>query len=186
MSPIACTALLQAQRMITTCLVRGRVKFTGSEDIEELSADGTAQAARMLAAAERDGKEIPAGGAVGHFVLTNMQAGRRFGYSGKSDALSPGAVASETIRRDARALELTPDKGVRVRLTGPVPLEDEEFASIAERADVMGIAMLLAVTGEPAKVKVLAGPKSEPFTVTPVPPVVGPTAGVRLAMEGPE
>ena len=62
------------------------------------------------------------------------------------DALSPGAVASETIRRDARALELTPDKGVRVRLTGPVPLADEEFASIAERADLMGIAMLLAVT----------------------------------------
>jgi len=62
------------------------------------------------------------------------------------DALSPGAVASETIRQKARALDLTPDKGVRVRLTGPVPLEDEEFASIAERADVMGIAMLLAVT----------------------------------------
>jgi hypothetical protein len=62
------------------------------------------------------------------------------------DALSPGAVASKTIRQDARALGLTSDKGVRVRLTGPIPLEDEEFASIAERADVMGIAMLLAVT----------------------------------------
>jgi hopanoid biosynthesis associated RND transporter like protein HpnN len=62
------------------------------------------------------------------------------------DALSPGAVASKTIRSDARALGLTPDKGVRVRLTGPVPLADEEFATIAERADVMGIAMLLAVT----------------------------------------
>jgi hopanoid biosynthesis associated RND transporter like protein HpnN len=62
------------------------------------------------------------------------------------DALTPGAVASETIRRDARALGLTPDNGVRVRLTGPVPLADEEFASIAERADAMGISMLLAVT----------------------------------------
>jgi hopanoid biosynthesis associated RND transporter like protein HpnN len=62
------------------------------------------------------------------------------------DALSPGAAASKTIRQDARALALTPDKGVRVRLTGPVPLADEEFASIAERAGMMGIAMLLAVT----------------------------------------
>ena len=62
------------------------------------------------------------------------------------DALSPGAAASQAIRQDARALGLTPDKGVRVRLTGPVPLADEEFASISERAGVMGIAMLLAVT----------------------------------------
>ena len=62
------------------------------------------------------------------------------------EALSPGAVASKTIRQDAVALGLTPDKGVRVRLTGPVPLSDEEFASIADRADLMGIAMLLAVT----------------------------------------
>ncbi len=62
------------------------------------------------------------------------------------DALSPGARASSAIRQVARALALTPDRGVRVRLTGPVPLADEEFATIAERADVMGIAMLLAVT----------------------------------------
>ena len=61
-------------------------------------------------------------------------------------ALAPGAVASQAIRDTARALSLTPDKGVRVRLTGPVPLADEEFATLAERADLMGLAMLLAVT----------------------------------------
>ena len=36
-------------------------------------------------------------------------------------ALKPGAVASQTIRAAARNLGLTPDNGVRVRLTGPVP-----------------------------------------------------------------
>lgn len=61
-------------------------------------------------------------------------------------ALSPGETAENAIRQTARALGLTPDKGVRVRLTGPVPLADEEFATLAERADVMGLAMLLAVT----------------------------------------
>jgi len=61
-------------------------------------------------------------------------------------ALEPGANASQAIREAARSLGLTPDNGVRVRLTGPVPLQDEEFASLAERADLMGIAMLLAVT----------------------------------------
>ena len=61
-------------------------------------------------------------------------------------ALSPGETAENAIRQTARTLGLTPDKGVRVRLTGPVPLADEEFATLAERADVMGLAMLLAVT----------------------------------------
>jgi len=62
------------------------------------------------------------------------------------DALSPGAAATDAIRTAARDLKLTPDNGVRVRLTGPVPLADEEFATLAERADLMGIVMLLAVT----------------------------------------
>ena len=62
------------------------------------------------------------------------------------NALEPGADASQAIRGVARSLGLTPDKGVRVRLTGPVPLQDEEFATLADRADLMGIAMLLAVT----------------------------------------
>ncbi|HEY0283677.1 MAG TPA: MMPL family transporter, partial [Rhizomicrobium sp.] len=62
------------------------------------------------------------------------------------DALSPGAVASKTIRQEALALGMTPDKGLRVRLTGPVPLADEEFASISDSAGLMSLAMLLAVT----------------------------------------
>jgi uncharacterized protein len=62
------------------------------------------------------------------------------------DALSPGAAASDAIRKAARDLNLVPEAGVRVRLTGPVPLADEEFATLAERADLMGIVMLLAVT----------------------------------------
>ena len=37
-------------------------------------------------------------------------------------ALQPGARASEAIRQAARDLGLTPEKGVRVRLTGSVPL----------------------------------------------------------------
>jgi len=39
-------------------------------------------------------------------------------------ALEPGAKASSAIRAAAAALHLTQDNGVRVRLTGPVPLSD--------------------------------------------------------------
>jgi hopanoid biosynthesis associated RND transporter like protein HpnN len=62
------------------------------------------------------------------------------------EALSPGAAASDQIRKMARDLELTPDHGVRVRLTGPIALQDEEFATLAERAGLMGFLMIAAVT----------------------------------------
>ncbi|HUO23242.1 MAG TPA: MMPL family transporter [Caulobacteraceae bacterium] len=60
-------------------------------------------------------------------------------------ALEPGAAASEAIRQTAAAAGLDPAHGVRVRLTGSVPLSDEEFASLADRAEPMLIAMLAAV-----------------------------------------
>ena len=47
-------------------------------------------------------------------------------------ALEPGAASSNALRAVANDLHLTPDHGVRVRLTGSVALNDEEFASVAE------------------------------------------------------
>jgi len=49
-------------------------------------------------------------------------------------ALSPGAAAEEEIRGIVARLNLTPEHGVRVRLTGQVPMADEEFATVAEGA----------------------------------------------------
>jgi hopanoid biosynthesis associated RND transporter like protein HpnN len=50
------------------------------------------------------------------------------------DELEPGAAASKTIRDTVAELGLTPEHGVIVRLTGPVPMADEEFASVADGA----------------------------------------------------
>ncbi|MDR3506832.1 MAG: MMPL family transporter [Caulobacteraceae bacterium] len=60
-------------------------------------------------------------------------------------ALEPGAAASEAVRQTAREAGLDPAHGVTVRLTGPVPLSDEEFASLSDRAVPMLSLMLLAV-----------------------------------------
>lgn len=49
-------------------------------------------------------------------------------------ALEPGAAASEAIRDTAAKLGLTPDHGIKVRLTGPVAIADEEFSTLAEGA----------------------------------------------------
>ncbi|GGG33640.1 RND transporter [Caldovatus sediminis] len=63
-------------------------------------------------------------------------------------ALAPGAAASGAIRAAARELGLGPAHGVRLRLTGPVPLADEEFATLVDDAALtMGamVASLLVV-----------------------------------------
>jgi hopanoid biosynthesis associated RND transporter like protein HpnN len=55
-------------------------------------------------------------------------------------ALEPGAKASAVIRQTARDLKLDAAHGARVRLTGAVPLQDEEFATLAE-----GIGLIVSV-----------------------------------------
>jgi uncharacterized protein len=51
--------------------------------------------------------------------------------------LEPGKLPLETIRATAKRLQLDSAHGVRVRLTGPVPLQDEEFATLAQRAGLI-------------------------------------------------
>ena len=48
--------------------------------------------------------------------------------------LQAGRVPSAAIRAAASALKLDAAHGVRVRLTGSIPLQDEEFATLGERA----------------------------------------------------
>jgi uncharacterized membrane protein YdfJ with MMPL/SSD domain len=59
--------------------------------------------------------------------------------------LEPGAAASAAVRAAARELNLDADHGVRLRLTGPVPLADEEFATLADDAALTTSVMVLAL-----------------------------------------
>lgn len=59
-------------------------------------------------------------------------------------ALEQGADATAFIRAQAADLGLTTDNGYRVRLTGEVPLTDEEFATIATGTTLAGV---MAVAG---------------------------------------
>ena len=59
--------------------------------------------------------------------------------------LEPGGQATRAIRATIAKLGLTPDRGVRVRLTGSVPLADEEFATIADGAALNGAVTILVV-----------------------------------------
>jgi hopanoid biosynthesis associated RND transporter like protein HpnN len=60
-------------------------------------------------------------------------------------ALQPGARATERIRAAVRELGIAGDAEVRVRLTGPVPLADEEFATLAEGGVLNAAAMTVTL-----------------------------------------
>jgi hopanoid biosynthesis associated RND transporter like protein HpnN len=62
-------------------------------------------------------------------------------------ALEPGAAADGAIRAIARGLDLDRAHGVRVRLTGIVPLSDEEFSTLAEDWHLVLGAMIAALVG---------------------------------------
>ncbi|SDD70662.1 hypothetical protein SAMN05428966_105204 [Massilia sp. PDC64] len=53
-------------------------------------------------------------------------------------ALLPGAASSDAIRAAAADLRLAERYGAQVTLTGPVPLSDDEFASLQEGSPLVG------------------------------------------------
>jgi len=62
--------------------------------------------------------------------------------------LEPGTTARTEIRRLAGELGITPQNGVRLRLTGPVALGDEQFATLREgalRSTVLSVVMVCVI-----------------------------------------
>jgi hopanoid biosynthesis associated RND transporter like protein HpnN len=62
--------------------------------------------------------------------------------------LEPGETARTEIRRLAGELGITPENGMRLRLTGPVALDDEQFATLREgalRSTVLSVVMVCAI-----------------------------------------
>ncbi len=46
--------------------------------------------------------------------------------------LEPGEAATDVVEQTIRDLHLTAENGVRVRLTGPIPLNDQEFGTVKD------------------------------------------------------
>src|SRR5947209_793239 len=61
--------------------------------------------------------------------------------------LQPGEAATRAIRQAVADLKLSEDYGARVRLTGPVPIADEEFATVQEGMVVNSVGTVLIVLG---------------------------------------
>jgi hopanoid biosynthesis associated RND transporter like protein HpnN len=61
------------------------------------------------------------------------------------NSLEPGKDATDAIREAAKALNFASEYGARVRLTGPVPIANEEYATVQDGAIVNGIGTVLIV-----------------------------------------
>lgn len=62
-------------------------------------------------------------------------------------ALEPGKVATDAIRQAATDADLAGKYGARVRLTGPVPIANDEFGTVKEGAVFNGLVTVLIVLG---------------------------------------
>ena len=60
-------------------------------------------------------------------------------------ALEPGAVATDAVRDALKQLDIGPATGVTVRLTGQIPLDDQEFGTLKEGFALNSILTVLAV-----------------------------------------
>ena len=61
------------------------------------------------------------------------------------NALEPGKAATDAIRQAANDLHFATEYGARVRLTGPVPIANEEFATVQDGAIRNGIGTVIVV-----------------------------------------
>jgi hopanoid biosynthesis associated RND transporter like protein HpnN len=61
------------------------------------------------------------------------------------NALQPGKGATDTIRQAASDLNLAGEYGARVRLTGPVPIANEEYATVQDGAVLNAVGTTLVV-----------------------------------------
>jgi uncharacterized protein len=61
------------------------------------------------------------------------------------NALEPGKAATDAIRQAAKDLDFAGEYGARVRLTGPVPIANEEFATVQDGAIRNGIGTVIVV-----------------------------------------
>jgi hypothetical protein len=77
------------------------------------------------------------GGDMRHFILVKPV----FDYT----SMQPGKKGIDTVRRVAQELQLDPQHGVRVRLTGDVPIQDEELDSVSRGAGISTLLSLLMV-----------------------------------------
>jgi|APTNR8051073442_1049403.scaffolds.fasta_scaffold39214_1 hypothetical protein len=105
----------------------------GADDAEELYQDGLAIAAKMLDAAERQGKEVAAS-SVAYYTTRQLLSGRRSTYGGRADVLSPAAQLDGRSRLTSVEEEMNdPESGESISIGEALACNDEDPSHAAAR-----------------------------------------------------
>lgn len=105
----------------------------GADDPEELYQDGLAIAAKMLDAAERQGKEVAAS-SIAWYTTRQLLTGRRSTYAGRADVLSPAAQLDGRSRLTSVEEEMNdPETGESISIGEALACNDEDPALAAAR-----------------------------------------------------
>lgn len=105
----------------------------GADDAEELYQDGLAIAAKMLDAAERQGKEV-APSSVAYYTTRQLLTGRRSTYAGRADVLSPAAQLDGRSRLTSVEEEMNdPETGESISIGEALACNDEDPSLAAAR-----------------------------------------------------
>lgn len=70
-------------------------KLVGCEDVEEVTQDAVAMAAKMLDSVERSGKKVTVGN-IAHYALQHIKSGRRSVGNSVVDVLATGKIVVVT------------------------------------------------------------------------------------------
>jgi hypothetical protein len=95
--------------LIASAIARGAVKPVGTDDVEELQAEGIALAAALLDSAEARGKQVSAS-SVAFYALQGLKSGRRSGYAGRADAMSAAAILDGAVHIRSMDAAMQPDE----------------------------------------------------------------------------
>jgi len=109
MSPRNCELLVQEVVPRLRSQVRTIAKI-GHEDDEEIIQDCILQAARMMDSAEKAGHPITAGNA-SYYAVKAARSGRRSGYTGASDVMSPRCQFQNKARHECLDNEIEMEFG---------------------------------------------------------------------------
>ncbi len=105
----------------------------GADDPEELYQDGLAIAAKMLDAAERQGKEV-APSSIAYYATRQLLTGRRSTYAGRADVLSPAAQLDGRSRLTSVEETMNdPETGESISIGEALACQDEDPSLAAAR-----------------------------------------------------
>ena len=150
MSPRAGELLLDVIQPMLIAVVPQVVRTTGAEDSAELVQDGMCMAVQAIEVLENQGKDLMPR-SVAYYTIQRLKSGRRSQYTGRMDAMCPGATLDKKV--------------VMADMDSPAPVEDNEMRSpdnfVSGRGKIRSILFSNSTRRAPVTMTFILGSKQD-------------------------